>query len=259
MSVRRRGTSRAEYEADRRELELRRAVAADIRRLIEDAGVTQAALARASHLSSSQISRILLSQESPSLHSLAAVTGALDARLGIHVDPLTGPRIRDRVQSRIGEALLRLVHPRWKRFLEVVVHRPVRGMVDLVLHDPEAAEVVATEIQSEIRRFEQQQRWANEKAGALLIGSDLPLKETSTRQPRVSRLLVIRSTAATRALARELQASFRAAYPARSEDAYLALLSATHPWPGSAILWAAVEGTNVEILRTAPRGVVVGR
>jgi hypothetical protein len=132
-------------------------------------------------------------------------------------------------------------------------------MIDLVLHDPIASEIVATEIQSEIRRFEQQQRWANEKAAALLRGSDLPLLATSTKAPRVSQLLVVRNTASTRALANDLEASFQTAYPARSEDAYLALLTGTHPWPGNAILWATVDGSGVEILREPPRGVRVGR
>jgi transcriptional regulator with XRE-family HTH domain len=250
--------TRAEYEADRRELELRRAIAEDLRRLIEDAGISQAALARASHLSQAQISRILGARESASLHSLAALGVGLDARLRFVLDPVTGPRIRDRFQARIAEALIRLAHLRWKRFLEVIIHRP-RGMIDVVLHEPAASEIVATEIASRINRFEQLQRWANEKAAGLLASSDLPLLAASSGTPRVSRLLVLRSTAATRALANELEASFRTAYPARCEDAYLALLTADHPWPGSAILWATVEGNTVEILREPPRGVRVGR
>jgi transcriptional regulator with XRE-family HTH domain len=258
MSVRRTGTTRAEYEADRREHELRRAIAEELRRVIEDAGITQAALARASHLSEAQISRLLGGRESASLHALAAIAVGLDARLRFILDPVTGPRIRDRFQARIGEALLRLAHLRWKRFLEVIIHRP-RGMIDVVFHDPTASEIVATEIASRINRFEQLQRWANENAAALLTSSDLPLRQQSAGPPRSSRLLVLRSTAATRALANELEESFRAAYPARSEDAYLALLTADHPWPGSAILWATVEGNAVEILREPPRGVRVGR
>jgi hypothetical protein len=169
------------------------------------------------------------------------------------------PRSVRRFQARLGEALLRVAHERWKRFLEVAVHRPVRGMIDIVLHDPELGTVVATEIHSQIRRFEQQQRWVNEKAGALLDGSDVPLREMSRRPPRVSRLLVLRSTATTRRLAVDLEASVRAAYPTRSAEAYDALVSATAPWPGSALLWATIEGTSVEILREPPRGVMVGR
>lgn len=258
MSVRRTGTSRAEYEADRREHELRRAIAEELRRLIEDAGINQAAVARASHLSEAQVSRILAAKESPSLHSLAAIGVGLDARLRFLLDPVTGPRIRDRLQARIGEALLRLAHRRWKRFIEVIVHRP-RGMIDVVFHDPPAGDVVAAEIASRINRFEQLQRWANEKAAGLLTSSALPLVEMSEVRPRVSRLLILRSTAATRSLANELEESFRTAYPARCEDAYLSLPTADCPWPGSAVIWATVEGTSVEIMRQPPRGVRAGR
>jgi hypothetical protein len=73
--------------------------------------------------------------------------------------PGAGVPIRDRYQARIIEALLPVVHLRWKRLVEVVVQRPVRGVIDFVLHDPDEPAAVASEVQSVIKRVEQQLRW----------------------------------------------------------------------------------------------------
>ena len=108
MGVRRTGSSKAELEADRRVRDLRRTLALDLRHQCEDAGISQARLANAAHLSTAQVSRILAGGESPSLHSLAALSVALDGRLVVRIDPITGPRIRDHLQARILEALLRI-------------------------------------------------------------------------------------------------------------------------------------------------------
>ena len=79
--------------------------------------------------------------------------------LGVHTTvrlyPNTGPRVRDHIQSRIVEELLRIAHPRWRRLTEVPVYRPARGRVDAVLYDPVDAVVVACEVHSQIRRLEQ--------------------------------------------------------------------------------------------------------
>jgi hypothetical protein len=67
------------------------------------------------------------------------------------------------------------------------VHRPVRGVIDLVLEDRDGPDTVAPELQSELRRVEQQVRWANQKADALagLLGQ---------QSRRVTRLLVLRNS-----------------------------------------------------------------
>jgi transcriptional regulator with XRE-family HTH domain len=132
----RRGSTRAELETERRERDVRRAFGLDLRRQLEDAGLSQAALAKAAHLSPAQVSRILAGSESPSLHAMAALSVGLDGKLVVRVEPGTGPRIRDRFQARMVEALIRELNLRWKRFLEVAVYRPVRGYVDLAIHDP---------------------------------------------------------------------------------------------------------------------------
>ena len=40
----------------------------------------------------------------------------------------------DHIQARIVEELLRIAHPRWRRFAEVPVYRPARGRIDVVMH-----------------------------------------------------------------------------------------------------------------------------
>ena len=76
--------------------------------------------------------------------------------------------------------------------------------------------------------------------------------------PTVGQLLVIRSTRATRELARRFEATLRAAYPASVPDTFGAL-AGTGPWPGNALLWADVTGDAVRILDRPPRGVTLGR
>ena len=52
-------------------------------------------------------------------------------------------------------------------FTEVAVHRPSRGWIDAVLHEPRERLVVASELQSELRRLEQMVRWQAAKADSL--------------------------------------------------------------------------------------------
>jgi hypothetical protein len=73
-----------------------------------------------------------------------------------------------------------------------------------------------------------------------------------------SRLLILRSTEATRSLARQFEATFRAAYPARSSDVVGALLEG-RSWPGPGIVWIRIEGEDVRLMDGPPRGVPVGR
>ena len=74
----------------------------------------------------------------------------------------------------------------------------------------------------------------------------------------MSRLLVVRSTAADREVVRQHEAFLRASYPARTVEARAALTGTT-PWPGAAILWADIRGGVATILSGPPRGVGEGR
>ncbi len=70
----------------------------------------------------------------------------------------------------------------------------------------------------------------------------------------ISRLLLLRSTRTTRALARDLSETFDAAYPARPDDVMHALTRADEPWPGAGILWVAVDGETATVLERRPPG-----
>jgi transcriptional regulator with XRE-family HTH domain len=191
----------------------------------------------------------------PSISVLAALADALGADLSVRLYPNTGPRIRDHIQAAIVEELLRIAHPRWRRFTEVPVYRPARGRVDAVLHDPVATLVVATEVHSQVRRVEQQQGWANLKAESLPSADFWRHLEP---EPMISQLLVLRSTRATRDLVERFETTLGAAYPARAADIF-ASLTGNGDWPGAGLLWANVDRGAARILDRPPRGVMLGR
>jgi hypothetical protein len=108
--------------------------------------------------------------------------------------------------------------------------------------------LVAVEAQSELRRLEQQIRWAHAKSEALAEARGRP----------ASQLLLLRSTRSTRAAVAEHAATIRAAYPARAADAFAALTGIA-PWPGAAVLWCDVEPGRARIRPIPPRGITAGR
>lgn len=226
-------------------LDLREERELSLREVGEPAGVDRSVLARAE-----------AGEANLTLGALAALAAVLGAEASVRLYPAIGPRLRDHIQVRLIEALLAALHPRWQPRLEVPVYRPVRGVLDLVLVEPHAREVVGGEAHSEIRRAERQLRWAAEKTDALPSATGWPWM---TGEPRVGRLLLLRSTAATRELVSSAPALFRAAYPARTMDAVACLTGAGSPWPGAAIAWVDVRGSASRLLDGPPRGVPVGR
>jgi hypothetical protein len=139
----------------------------------------------------------------------------------------------------------------------VPVYRPVRGVIDLVLVDARPGDVIGGEAHSEIRQAERQLRWAAEKADALPSATGWPWIDAPAA--RVSRLLIVRNSAAMRELTRTLPETFRAAYPGRTAEA-VASLTGEAAWPGRpAIAWVDVRGTASRLLAGPPRGVAVGR
>jgi transcriptional regulator with XRE-family HTH domain len=227
----------------------------DIRRLREDAALTQAAVARAVGISPGHLCGIEKGTSEASTAVLVGIADVLGADLSIRAYPNTGPRIHDRIQSLIVEHLLRAVRPRWRAFVEVPVTRPARGYVDVVLADSGQPLYVATEVSSEIRRLEQHFRWAQDKAASLTSAA---LWASAPIGSEVSRLLVLRSTRTTRDLAQRFPDTFQALYPARARDVFDSVC-AGRPWPGPGILWARVEGDVVTLLDRPPRGVAFGR
>jgi transcriptional regulator with XRE-family HTH domain len=202
-------------EAERRGRRRPVLISEEIRRLRLESGVSIGTLAEYVGVDPSHVARIEKGASQPSLDLLERIAVALGADLGVRLFAGSGPRLHDRFQAPMVEALFSVLHARWKRELEVVAGRG-RGVVDSVLVDRLTPAVVAIEVQSELRRFEQQVRWAAEKAEALADRYD--------RRP-ISRLLVLRSTVANRQLARRYPELFRAAYPARTADVFRALTS----------------------------------
>jgi hypothetical protein len=103
---------------------------------------------------------------------------------------------------------------------------------------------VATEIQSDLARLEQQIRWFLEKTAAL------PSWEGWQHLGDVgepSRLLIVRSTRATRGIGREFERQLAAAYPAHPADA-IASLTGAAPWPGHALISADLEPGRVRFI-----------
>lgn len=252
------GESKLEREIRRREHEVRRAIGQDIRELREDAALTRAAVATAAGIDRSFEGRVEAAQREPSLSTLTAIATVLGADLSVRLYPTTGPHIRDRIQAAMVEAVIASLHRRWTVSPEVPVHRPARGVIDAVMSDALARVVVAAEVNSELRRLEQQLRWHREKAESLpsaevwpFISADGPMA--------VSRLLVLRSTRSMREIAVSYEATLKAAYPARARDAIDALRGPRAPWPGDAIIWIVVEGGRGRLLDGPPRGVRLGR
>jgi transcriptional regulator with XRE-family HTH domain len=234
---------------------VRASIGGELRRLREDAALTQAAVARSVGISPGHLCGIEKGSSEASTAVLVGIADVLGADLSLRAYPNTGPRIHDRIQSRIVEHILRIVRPRWRTFVEVPVTRPARGYIDIVLKDQPEPLFVATEVSSEIRRLEQQFRWAQDKASSLMSAA---LWSNAPAGAEVSRLLVLRSTRTTRDLAQRFPETFEALYPARTSDVFAAVCG-RGPWPGPGVLWARVEGDAVTLLDRPPRGVALGR
>lgn len=139
------------------------------------------------------------------------------------------------------------------------MRRPVHGVIDLVLHEPDEGVFVAGEAQSELRRLEQQVRWGHEKAAALPSSELLARLPNADRRSVVSTLLLLRSTRATRELASTFRQLLAAAYPAPIEAALEALTGPSTPWPVAALVWVRLDAHGTRILDRPPRGVELGR
>jgi transcriptional regulator with XRE-family HTH domain len=251
------GVSAVQRDARRRAVELRRAAGESLRRLREDAGLSQAAVARAAGVDPSYIGRIEAGLHEPGLQVLSAVAAVLGADVSLRLFPTTGPRIHDRTQAAMEECLIRDLHPRWIPSPEVVVTRPARGVIDLVLGERGERLLVASELNSQLRRLEQQIRWHREKEQSL-PSSELWPFAAADAAPRTSRLLVLRSTVELRELDVSYQETLRSAYGARTSDA-VAALTGTERWPGAAIAWIYVHGHHASLMDGPPRGVQLGR
>jgi transcriptional regulator with XRE-family HTH domain len=237
-------------ELKRRRQVLRQHIGTQIRDLRVEAGITQSALAAAGGIDPAHLSRIEHGLTQPSIDVLVAIGAALGGDLGVRIFPGTGPRIKDRLQAPMIEALIRQLDPRWTATPEVAVPK-VRGFIDLALGLRDGTNGVACEAQSELRSIDTVVRRALEKSDAL---RDLGIAGT-----RVSPMLLIRSTTATRNIVRTFSGTLGAAFPARVESTLAALRGGDTEWPGPAMLWARLERGVAEILDRPPRGITIGR
>jgi transcriptional regulator with XRE-family HTH domain len=231
-----------------------RSIGSELRNAREDAGLSLSATAAAAGIAKSYLHGIEDGRRRPSTDTLTSLAAALSGRIWLRFEPGTGPRLRDHLQASMLAGLLPILHPRWKRFLEVEVNRPVRGAIDLVLDDPDAAVIVASEVHSRLERLEQQIRWAKAKADAIATGGAHELAQVFDRGAAVtvSRMLVLRVTSATRQLASIYGDVLATAYPASHEDAVRSLTT-NAPWPGPAIVWMRVDSGRASIATRPPR------
>jgi transcriptional regulator with XRE-family HTH domain len=232
------------------------AVVVDLERLRIDAGVSRRQLANAAEVDPGYLTQVIGGDRQPSIAVLVALAKALGADLSIRAFPNTGPNIHDRAQAPIVEELIQIAHASWRRSVELAVTRPARGFVDVVFDREHPPDIVATEVQSRLARLEQVIRWSGDKARSI-PSSDL--WSARPDEPAIHRLLVIRSTAANREIARRFEATLRTAYPARTDDTYQALTTLDAPWPGDGTLWADLHKGIARILDLPPRGVALGR
>jgi len=232
-------------------------VGESIRRYRLDASLTLTELGAITGVDRSYIARIEAGTASPGLDVLVAIGVALGADLSLRYFPGSGPRLVDRFQAPMIEAFIPELDPRWLVRLEVPVVRPARGVIDAALVDRSSPVAVASEFQSELRRVEQQVRWNNQKADGL--AARLAEEDGTTSRTTISQLLVLRSTAATREIARRYEATLATAYPARTADVIRALTGPSQAWPGAGIVWMRVENGSAFLLDGPPRGVRLGR
>jgi len=227
----------------------------EVERARSDAGLSVRRLAQAAGISHGTLLSIERGERDPTTEAVARVAAVLGMSFSVRLYPGTGPLIRDQHQALMLGALIGIAHPRWRRHLETGVYRPVRGVIDCVLDAPDEP-VVACEAESDLRRIEQQLRWSRAKADALATArsgeaSGIPMV-------RVARLLLLRSTTRTRAIAAQYAGVLAAAYPASAASAYDALTGLA-PWPGDSLLWCRVEDGVAVVLARPPRGITVGR
>lgn len=252
------GSTNLERRIVDRQRDARRALGAELRKARLDANLSIRSVSAAAGLHHSHLPRIEIGKRSPSQDALVALATVMGRDVSIRLFESTTPQVRDRIQVRMVEALLAALHGRWTPRLEVAVHRPMRGVIDVVLQDETTAELVAGEAHSVLHTVEGQLRWAGGKAEALPSALGWPwmaAREPDTGTPAIGRLLLLRSCAAMHDLVNSLPATFAAAYPGDTEEAVAALTGSTTRWPGAAVVWVAIDGKNTHLLRGVPRQV----
>jgi transcriptional regulator with XRE-family HTH domain len=242
--------------ATSRSRELRRSVGGQLLELREERELAQRVVGNEAGVDRAWLAKAESGEGNLTLDALARIATVLGAKASVRLYPATGPRLKDHIQVRLVETLLATLDRRWHPRLEVPVYEPSRGVIDLLLIDTREGQLVSGEAHSEIRRAERQLRWAAEKTDSLPSAEGWPWLPG---RPRIGRLLLLRSTEATRAVVNASPHVFGAAYPGRTEDAVRALQGPTGTFPDAAIVWVDLRGTASRLLDRPPRGIDVGR
>lgn len=142
-------SSYVRLEADRHIRRLRLRVGDEIRSLRLDAGVTLTELSHITKVDRSHLRRIEAGEASASIDALVAIGVALGADLSLRYFAGIGPRLVDRFQAPMVEALLPRLDRRRTVRLELPVDTPRRGVIDAALIDRVDSLAIAGEFQSE--------------------------------------------------------------------------------------------------------------
>lgn len=207
--------SRLRIEAARRAEGIGRSAGESFRRAREDAGLPQRRVADVAGLSHSHYAEVEAGTAQPSLEALLAISLALGGELSVRFHAGTGPRIRDRHQAAMVEAVLRVLDATWSHFVEVPVYRPASGVIDLVLAERSTNQLVAAEFQSQVRRHEQQIRWARVKADSLPVHLDRRARRRRGGGRPVAGAPIHAGEPLNR---RRIRAALASAYPARARE-----------------------------------------
>ncbi len=152
---------------------VRQRVGRQVADLRNDAGVSRAALARCAGIDSAHLWRIEAGVANPSLECLVALSACLGADLGVRLFPIAGPRLHDRFQAPMVEALVRTLGGAWRPQPEVVVPG-ASGVIDLVMRRALDQLTIACECHSELRRLEEVlRRLGDPKRRAMSLGEAL--------------------------------------------------------------------------------------
>lgn len=234
--------------------ELRHEIGHELRRMRLDAGLSARAVARAAGISHSTLLGLEDGAFDPTVEVVSRVGSVLGCRVALRLNPGAGPAIKDHLQTAMIAGFVPILGRAWRRQHEVPVFRPIRGYVDLAIEEDLDPLAVAVEAHSVIGRVEQTLRWIHAKSDAL----ETRLVEVGRPRP-VSRVLLLRSVAATREAVTLAEDLFAAAFPARMADAVAALRDPSRGWPGPAIVWMGVRGPDARVLAYPPPGIRIGR
>ena len=239
-----------------RSVDLRSRLAKELLTARTSRGLSQRDLAAEAGVDRRWIAKAEAAKANLTLDALSAIATVLGTEASIRLFEATGPRLRDHIQVRLLAAFLAPLHPRWTRRLEVPVYRPSRGVIDLLLVERAASQLVSTEAHSVIERAERQLRWAALKTDALPSADGYPW---GTQDPTVRRLLVLRSTAEMHETVNAASAVFNTAYPGVTRRATETLARPDGILAADTIVWVEVRGDASRLLDGPPRGVEVGR